>query len=83
MKRAIEGNNTATTRMGARDLDRILDGFGTRGEKQRLCIINRCEFVQSFGQCDIGFISADLECSMGKQVTLRLGRCHDYRRPPL
>jgi len=75
----LERDHTLASCRDTRDLDCILDRLSTGREKERFRILNGRQLVQTFGQCHISLVSADLERGMREQVALRFRGGHDFR----
>ena len=72
VKSAGERDDRGALRRVTRDLDRVLDGFGARGQENGfLRRRSRRELVQRFGQRDVTFVRRDLETAVRDFLELR------------
>ena len=74
---AGEGDHRLAPGGVARDLDRVLDRFGTGGDEDGLLVeITRRDGVQPLGQVHVVLVRHDLVAGVGEAVELRLHRFH-------
>ena len=79
MKSAAKGNHGVASRMGAGDFDRVLNGFGPRGDKSAFFGKSaRDGRVETFGQMHIVFIGQHLMAGMGKGLKLAFNSRHHF-----
>ena len=73
---AVEGNDAAATREGARDLDAVLDRFCAGGDEDRLLRrVARHQLVELLRQADGDVIGSHHHAGVAELVEL----CHDSR----
>jgi hypothetical protein len=79
---AVEDEDAAPARGGARDLDRVLDRLGARVDEDRLRRgLARPELVELLGHVDVALVGADHEALVQVAVDLLVDRPHDRRVP--
>ena len=77
---ALEGDHRRALRVGARELDRVLDRLGARVEERRLRgLANRRERGQPLGELDVDLVRDDREVGVREPLELRLRRLDDAR----
>jgi len=75
-----KGDDGITAGMGAGDLDRVFNGFGTGGDEGRALVeVTRNQRVQALAKGDVVFVRQDLVAGMGEGFELGLDRFHDLR----
>ena len=71
METAAERDDTGAARMSARDLDRVLDGFGAGGDEHGLLRRRaRHEGIELFGQLNRNAIRRDHHAGMRERIEL-------------
>lgn len=71
MKSIFETDHPRPARVAARNLDRVLDGFGTAINKQRfLGKVPRRQGIQPLCQTDITFVGGNVEAGVEETVKL-------------